>query len=118
CLGTGKQGILKANLQNVPASIGRLINARAYDGVSSEVYDEPPEGIKGSGKMLRRVALLGGELPHVKQLKDLPWADYTEFSETSTPLKYSGLPLTLKLKSIYSTGKGVYQCFAEVNRVE
>jgi hypothetical protein len=74
-----RQGkVLKADYAEVPRTIGNLINGRAYRKVSAEIYDEPPEGVPGKGKMLRRVALLGGELPQVKSLKDLPLVDYAE----------------------------------------
>lgn len=81
CRGKGKQSLLLADFDEIPPSIAKLINGRAYDQVSAEVYDEPPEGVPGKGKMLRRVAFLGGDLPHIKSLADLPHADYAEFRE-------------------------------------
>lgn len=72
---------LKADLVDVPLSIAKLINGRAYHKVSPEIYETAPEGVPAKGKMLRRLAFLGGELPHIKDLADLPLADYETFSE-------------------------------------
>jgi hypothetical protein len=71
---------LLADFGGIPRSIAKLINGRAYRKVSAEVYDEPPEGAPPgcSGRMLRRVALLGAELPQIKSLADLPLAEYAE----------------------------------------
>lgn len=71
---------LFADFDEVPLAVAKLINARAYKTVSSEVYDDFVDEATGThhGKALRRVALLGGELPQIKTLADLPWADYFE----------------------------------------
>lgn len=71
---------LFGDLGGIPRSIAKLINARAYRKVSVEIYDEPPEGAPAGckGKMIRRVAILGAELPQVKTLADLPLAEYSE----------------------------------------
>lgn len=69
---------LYADFAEVPETIARLINGRAYRAVSAEVYDDFEHQGKRYGKTLRRVALLGGELPQIKTLADLPLADYSE----------------------------------------
>lgn len=99
---------LKADFANVPQSIARLINGRAYSKVSAEVYDEPPQGVPGTGKMLRRVSLLGGELPQIKTLADMPLADYSE----GRPIRR--MPTTLKPIKQSRRGAGYFQSFAEV----
>jgi hypothetical protein len=65
---------LHADLSQIFPDIARLIEAGAYKHVSAEIYpkDRPPEGVPAVGCMLRRVALLGGQLPHIKSLSDLP----------------------------------------------
>jgi len=65
---------LFADFAGVPKLLADAIRNRLYRKVSAEIYDEPPEGSPPGckGKMLRRVALLGGELPQVKSLADLP----------------------------------------------
>jgi hypothetical protein len=74
---------LFADLDRVPRSIADLVNARLYHKVSSEVYDDPPPGcFGGRGNMLRRVAFLGGEIPVVKGLADIP---AIVFSESAPP---------------------------------
>jgi hypothetical protein len=58
--------VLNANFDNVPREVMRLIDARVYRTVSSEVYDNIPDGLPDAGrpmKMFRRVAFPGGEIP-------------------------------------------------------
>ncbi len=70
---------LFADFEGVPRQLADLIRAGRYRHVSAEVYDKPPDGVPGSGRMLRRVALLGGDLPQIKTLADVTALD--EFSE-------------------------------------
>jgi hypothetical protein len=78
----------------VPRSIAKLINARAYKKVSVEIYDEDqhPEDTPAAckGKIVRRVALLGAELPQVKTLADLPLAEYSERPPVCRPWRLVG----------------------------
>ena len=76
---------LEAQFAEVPARFAELINARVYRWVSIEVYDEPPPGCAGTGPMLRRVAFLGGDLPQVKSLGEIPKA---YFAEPSPPARW------------------------------
>jgi hypothetical protein len=94
----------------VPRSIAKLINARAYRKVSAEVYDEPPEGAPPAckGKMLRRVALLGGDLPQIKTLSDLPLAEYSERPPVCTPWRLVGSVDSIKTGNLTRV-----TCFAE-----
>lgn len=59
CDGRGEVGVLKASFRDVPPKVARLLKGKAYATVSAEIYDEPPEGVPGEGKMLRRVAFSG-----------------------------------------------------------
>lgn len=63
---------LLADFDDVPDEIADLVRNKRYRTCSSEVYDQPPEGIPGKGKMIRRVAFLGGDIPQLKNLHDLP----------------------------------------------
>lgn len=67
---------LQVKFGDAPASVCRLINRRAYRKTSAEIYDEPPGDCKNvpgvKGKVLRAVALLGGEQPRIKRLEDIP----------------------------------------------
>jgi len=83
---------LLADFADVPAIVANAIAAKAYRKVSSEVYDEPPAGSPAGckGKMLRRVALLGGELPQIKTLADLPQP--TGFADISVAALFADLP--------------------------
>jgi hypothetical protein len=64
--------VLKADIENIPPNVARLLKGKAYRTVSAEIYDRPPEGIPAQGKVLRRVAFLGGEIPEVKSLDEIP----------------------------------------------
>lgn len=80
-------GKLLSDWSNVPPKVAKLLNRKAYRRVSAEVYDEPPEGIPGQGKMLRRVAFLGGEIPQVKSLDDIPMVEeHAERGERFRPV--------------------------------
>lgn len=48
--------------------LANAIEAGNYDDLSAELYPSPPEGVPGKGMMLRRVAILGGDIPHIKGL--------------------------------------------------
>ncbi len=62
---------LYADYDEPPDVLHKLLANRAYNRVSCEVYDEPPEGHPGTGKALRRIALLGGDQPQIKTLGDI-----------------------------------------------
>lgn len=100
-----KGKVLLADFCDVNPKIARFINQRAYSKVSSEVYDEPPDGCqdKAKGKMLRRVALLGGELPEIKSLADLPLATFAEKATAR-----------LRMAGMRDLGKGVWAVFSEI----
>lgn len=77
---TGRmEGILKADFGEVPEEIAKLVDARAYRKVSSEIYDDFTDDFGIShGKALRRVSLLGGWIPKVKRLADIPLSRFGE----------------------------------------
>lgn len=99
---------LYADFEDIPAPVARLLRGKAYRTVSSEVYDAPPEGIPGKGKMLRRVALLGGDIPQVKGLGDIPAVE--EHSERFDPRNR----VLLSLTHIKPCRTGTWQVFSEV----
>jgi hypothetical protein len=73
---------LVADFEDVPGWFASLIRGKAYRTVSAELYPEPPEGFdKADGPMLRRVSFLGGELPQIKTLGDLPLPEYRQYAE-------------------------------------
>jgi hypothetical protein len=65
---------LFADFAHVHPWIADAVRRKLYRFVSAEVYDrdDPPPGVPAEGCVLRRVALLGGELPQVKLLRPLP----------------------------------------------
>lgn len=68
---------LFADIVNVPPSVANAVKAGQYFQTSAEVYDDTGEaGLPaGGGCMLRRIALLGADIPQVKTLDDLPKPD-------------------------------------------
>ncbi|MBL8794801.1 MAG: hypothetical protein JNM56_12910 [Planctomycetia bacterium] len=98
---------LLADFVEMPVAIAKLVNSRAYRACSSEVYSDFEYGGKRYGPTLRRVALLGGELPAVKTLADLPAAGY---SETYLPPRRA----VLVLRDVRRAGAGLLRCFSEV----
>ena len=63
---------LIANFKDVPRKLGDLIQKRAYKRVSSEIFPlYESEGNKYE-QVLRAVALLGGDVPAVDTLADIP----------------------------------------------
>lgn len=58
---------LLASFRDVPKVIADLVNRKAYGRISSEIYND----YEGDGLAIRRVALLGGEIPEVKTLQDV-----------------------------------------------
>lgn len=65
---------LFADVEQVFPDVADLIEAGAYKKVSAEIYpkDRPPEGVRAEGYVLKAIAFLGGELPHLKHLAQLP----------------------------------------------
>jgi hypothetical protein len=91
-----KGKVLYGNFADVPAKVARLIKGKRYKHVSAEIYDEHPDGLPTAGQkkhMLRRIAFLGGEIPQIKTLDDIPVPDemgedgasYERFSEERGP---------------------------------
>lgn len=71
-IGGVKVPTLVGDADGLPDVVNDVIRAGAYDRVSAEVYPEPPAGYEHlEGPVLRRVAFLGGQLPHIKTLSDL-----------------------------------------------
>lgn len=115
CVGAGIASTLKADFGDVPSKVAKLLKSKAYRTVSAEVYDEPPEGIHGQGKMLRRVAFLGGEIPQVKSLEDIPAPE--EHSEKRTVWHRIAQRERTAVWNRLAGAKGYYTCFTEVNKM-
>ena len=77
---------LYADFDEIPPKVGRLLRNKAYRTVSSEVYDDPPEGVPGRGKMLRRIAFLGGDIPQLKDLDEI--GELTQHAEERRFARY------------------------------
>jgi len=63
---------LLADFNDVPGIVAKLIEQGAYSKVSAEFYEDFTAGGKLYGPVLRRVAMLGAEIPEVKTLADIP----------------------------------------------
>lgn len=102
---------LKADIADLLPDVADAIAEKKYAAVSAEIYDKLPEGVDGEGKALRRLAILGGELPHVKDLRRLPHPEYSAFAEYSITAR----PTTLKISRIETLPDGAFRVFSEVN---
>ena len=63
---------LIADFDDVPEVVEDLIKQKTYSKISAEFYEGFEAGGKPYGAVLRRVALLGAEIPEVKTLADIP----------------------------------------------
>lgn len=100
---------LVGDLTDLPPDIADAIAKGHYRYVSAEIYDTPPAGVPAKGKMLRRVAFLGGELPHLKTLKRLPHPEQ-KFSEYDIEAR----SVNLRLVKYDRQSDGTFLAFSEV----
>lgn len=100
----GRQRVILGTITDVPADMARLIRERRYRKLSAEIYDDfaDDDGTR-YGKALRRVAYLGGEVPQVKGLADLPM-----------PQKFGESFVRLVPGIAVKTGSGTWVCHSEV----
>lgn len=124
---SGKQeAILYADLVGVPPVIAKLINSRAYRKVSPEIYDDFEDDFGNHyGMALRRIALLGGEIPQVKRLADIPLARFSERRTAAHNLltllgnRVEHPPVLLRLiGATHNTKRGTFSVFAEVGTMD
>jgi hypothetical protein len=108
---------LFAAFADVPPEVMRLIQGRRYKKVSAEVYDKHPGGLPTAGqpgRMLRRVAFLGGEIPQVKSLADIP-VPHAESGSVFDTAELSVAPYRLVATSVIHRPEAEsYVIFAEV----
>lgn len=62
---------LVADLRDVPAKLAELIKAGAYRKVSAEIYWNYKEAGKTYRRVLKAIALLGGDIPAVSSIGDI-----------------------------------------------
>ncbi len=114
-----KGSSLFADFDDVPQVVADLIRGRTYRMVSAEIYDEPPEGLPPEcvGKMLRRVAFLGADIPQVKGLSEIPTPvpSYSESSHRLRPLA-PGHPARLAYRDRVQMPGGCWAAFSELRR--
>lgn len=101
---------LFADFADVPPQVARLIRGKRYRTVSAEIYDSPPEGVPGEGKMLRRVAFLGGDIPQVKSLADIP----LPAKNAERFASYRRVVLKFRTATQRADCPGCWACFSEV----
>lgn len=76
---------LYANIENMPVEVASLIESGLLPTSSAEFYNE----YHGYGPVLRRIALLGGEIPRVKGMEPTP--QFVQHSE-NTDLAPGSMP--------------------------
>ena len=77
---TGRpQRVLVGDIVDVSPELAKELKNKRFRKVSAEIYDNFVDNAgKSHGKALRRVAFLGGEVPQVKGLADLPPLSFSE----------------------------------------
>ncbi len=103
---------LYADFAEVAPQVANLVKAHRYRTVSSEIYDSPPEGIPGNGKLLRRVAFLGADQPQIKAISDIP------MPESHREQFASWRAVVLKFREAKPHKGGWVTCFAEVQPMD
>lgn len=74
--------VLKFDAGHVDAGLAAEIKNKRFDDLSAEIYESPAEaGLSGRGMMLRRVAILGADVPKVKGLNPAGLDQTLRFSE-------------------------------------
>jgi hypothetical protein len=106
---TGKiEGILIGDFEDVNPVTAAALKSKRYRKVSSEIYDDfASDHGQTFGKTLRRIALLGGDLPQVKRLKDVP-----------QPISAHSECRHLVPGDAVRTAEGTWICFAEAVGVD
>lgn len=110
---------LYADVDAIHPRIAELIRARAYRKVSAEVYDRDDDshGLPATGCVFRRLALLGGELPQVKDLADFPVPEPSAFS--AAPQGHDGAcSCHLRRYAERRLPGGTYEVFFEVQPMD
>jgi hypothetical protein len=93
------EGKLIGDITDVPPAVEGMMKSKRYKKISAEIYDDFEDDFGNHyGKAIRRMALLGAEVPQVKRLKDLPTPEH----RMSEPKK----PRRLYLTEMKSTGHG------------
>lgn len=124
---SGKQeAILKADFAEVPPIIAKLINTRAYRKISPEIYDNFEDDFGNQhGKALRRIVLLGGEIPQVKRLADIPLARFSERRAAAHRImnllgkRVANPPVLLRLiGATHNAKRNTFSVFAEVGTMD
>lgn len=105
---------LYLDLRDVSPELEQALKDGSYGAVSVEIYDDPPEGVPGKGKMLRRLAFLGGEIPQDKNLKRPTYDQLMNGPPDEGPW-----PTTTKPRDfIPNSDRSCFTCFSEVRRME
>ena len=106
-----KQGTkLYADLKDVPQKVAEALKNKAYKYVSAEIYPFFVKNGENLGKVLRRIALLGADIPKVKSLNEV-LARYDE-NEPETIL-IGANDMTEKLKKELEETKAQAKKFSE-----
>lgn len=101
---------LWGRIADIPSVFAEAIDNGSYYTVSCEFYDQPPEGLTGEGATLRRVALLGGDIPAVKGLGRLPKVERHAEVRRVTRHPWRRFRVT---RATARSGRGSYYTFAE-----
>jgi len=92
------------DIGDVPKKVKELIDKRAYSKISAEIYNEFKHPTTGEniGKVLRAVALLGGDVPAIKGLGDIQALYNSEASFTFATFSEKDLQEVNKMERIWT----------------
>lgn len=109
---TGKlEGTLLADFSDVPQETRQLVRSKRFRHVSAEVYDNFLDDYeRGFGMALRRVALLGNEVPQCKRIAELPRDQFSDRLFNPFRLRRVGISRNESL--------GTFTIFSEVTQME
>jgi len=124
--------VLVADFADVPEAIANLIKSKSFNKVSSEVIFDYKDGKENYRRVLCGVALLGAQLPAVKEIKGLDKSavftqqmkgakiiDYEAKGETEmkTVLKLLGLAEDTPEEKVFEAVKAKYDMMAEMAKL-
>lgn len=106
---------LYGDFDNVSPQAAEWIRDHRLRNISPEIYDKPPDGTDGEGRMTRRVSMLGGEQPQVKGMEGLQNALVEQYGE----MLAKHWPTCFRVREVkQNKAAGTWTCFAEIRPMQ
>lgn len=104
--------ILVGNVVNIPPAIAAQLERGTYKFGSAEIYDNFRDDFGAQhGRVLRRFALLGGEVPQVKRLGSLPRVEPMD-----APIPFSERARAIRVRTQRTNGRTHYYAESVMDR--